>query len=421
MAKTNSGWEEVQIQPKLNKADLLTSGATPSNPNDAIDDSDFDFGGEDTTVDVTTTPTVKKVAPAPVDADDTDYEDELDGILGDNSNDDDDASNVQSDSEDEDTDDAAAVTTRKDDTKKPSRAQQRIQQLSKQVKTIAQTVSQRKDAEFLEREAQHLETIQQLQYQLATQTKDLAGISLSAADRNIQQAKIKLRNAKENMDYDAEMEALDELTDAKAAKVRAEELAKKAPKDEIEAPRAVDRSVLMSTRKRDEWLRVNQRLVAYPEIRNLVGVIATGVQNEGYLPSDDDYYTEVNNRVNKRLENAGITERVQHYLDYGFGDDSSVDYDVEDTITTTTQQQPPVLPKKQAVNPMQAQQVKATPTKKNVGTKARLSAEEVAQARMLGVDPQALLRQKAFAKQKEQANETRNGWNSVYIPTRGAK
>lgn len=405
MANKN-GWEDVTITPNL----TTTSNSTPST---VVDDLDADFAAfttqddEDSVFVEKKKPTEKKsstVVPDEGNDEGDTYEDEDSYVqeeLQDNN----------SEVEQEDVDVVKPTNPNKDTTtKKPSRAQQRIEQLAKQVKSIAQ----RKDAEFLDKEAQYLDMINELQYRLDSQQKDLAGISVASADRNIQQARIKLKQAKENMDYDAELEAIEELTEAKQAKSRAEELAKKVPKDlDIEAPRKVDRTVLLGTRKRDEWIRSNQQLISHPEIANLVGVVARSVENEGYMPHDDEYYTEVNRRVNKRLENAGIEQRVIHFLDqFNMGNEDEV-YEEDDDEPLVQQTPPQQQVVKRAVNPMQVSANKATPTKKN-GGKARLSAEEVQAAQRLGIDPQGLLRQKAYAA-KEQA---RNGWNSVYIPTR---
>jgi hypothetical protein len=323
--------------------------------------------------------------------------------------------------EDEDTEsrfeDVATVTEPKEELSK-GREVKRIKSLIGKLKA--------KDNEFASKEAQYLNAIEALKSQLSGRDSDLATVSKDQAEHRLSQAKLRLRHAKESMDFDAEMEASAELAEAIADKKKAEEVYSRAPKknaQELEEPIQYSPIQVQGLYKTDAWKRENmQVLQANPDLIQFVEKVAKGIEQEGYIPSDDSYYTEVNRRVNARLKQLNTTIRLK---DIYVGDDEDlISGDDEGNALRGLFDEAPVakkVVKKKIVSP-DAPSVQAPPPKKAsyaAGTtgdanKVRLSAEEVSFARSMGLDPKHLLEQKRYNAQSGYKNTSNSAF--VYIP-----
>lgn len=329
-----------------------------------------------------------------------------------------DVDSVEDNNEDADIDDDSGEVVEdtdedvKKDVPKEPRSEKRIKNLITKIKSIAA----QKDAEFAEETAKLYQRIAFLESKINNQTGDLANVMVESAEKRLNAAKSKLRAAKENMDTEAELDAIDELTDAKSALREAQAMSKKAPnKEQQPAAGDISSTAIMSTKKTNAWVKANPEFAQNPQLAQFVASVAQSVESEGFEPFMDEYYEVINKRVNDRLAKMGVKYRAKGLYDSYTEFDDSLDFEEE-----PEQKKAPV---KKAINPVAGN---IPPSSKKSGTKARLSAEDVELARRMGVDPRVLLKQQVVSKGAEKGTTTTGsrvvkGWNEVFIPTKSKK
>lgn len=330
----------------------------------------------------------------------------------------DDASEDEEPVEEEDTDEDSGeevedtVEEPKKEPVKESRSEKRIKNLLTKIKSIAA----QKDAEFAEETAKLYQRIAFLESKVNNQTGDLANVMVESAEKRLNAAKSKLRAAKENMDTEAELDAIDELTDAKSALREAQVMSKKAPSKDQNLSNDVSPVSIMSTKKTNTWVKANPEFAQNPQLAQFVSTVAQAVESEGYEPYMDEYYEVINKRVNDRLAKMGVKFRAKGIYDSYTDLDDTLDFEDDAPIEKA--------PVKKAINP--ASGGLPPSSSKKSGTKARLSAEDVELARRMGVDPRVLLKQQVVSKGAEKGTTTTGsrvvkGWNEVFIPTKSKK
>jgi hypothetical protein len=390
-SNNNEGWVEVDVDAASEKR-IKDTPLTTKNVEDS-EDNGFETSFEDDAIESN-----DEVYTEEDEVHSLDYEEDEEGF--------------------EELEDAPVVVASEEERKKEApkkdlpRSEKRIKTLIEKLKTV----SQERDDLLVQQEIKYQNEILKLQAQLRNQSSDLADISVQAAEKRVLTARERLRAAKENMDTDLELEALEELQEAKIAKIRADELATKTPKkgEKDEVPQQINPAVIKAQRNLNAWVQANQQFVNDPRLAAVVRAVATNVESEGWTPDMVDYYTEVNTRINKHLEGLGVTTiKTKHfYVDEEEGLYDTPDNDEEEETPE------PVIKKRPVMNPISTNTPKQTSTSTKNRTRISLSPEEVKNARALGVSPESLLKQKAYERKISQERKLIQGWNEVYIPTK---
>lgn len=384
----NAGWEELDI-----------TGTSP-------DAADFER-----TVDSTREKPVKSKKPEAdetdmLDEDLSDFEDfdtsgtESDEITGDEADakEDDTAAeapeaDVATGDEAEDADKAVAPDAK---TPKLPRHEKRIKHLINMLKA--------KDEEKAEAVYKEAQARLQLEAELAEYRAAFATTYATSSEAKIKAAEAKLRKAKNEVDVEAEIEATRELQEALVEKRTAENL-KSAVPEKKETPKALSQRDFVGQEKTRAWIRSNPEIMGSMELRSAVERVAQAVAAEGFEPHDDRYYMEVNKRVNSTFKEYGVPVKAK--LAY-FDDDE--DTAVAEEAPPPPAKKAPVAEKPATKSPL-ALGPRQPPAKKGGATMAKASAEEVAFAKRLGINPQDYLKN-AMLEQKT----NKFGYSPVFIP-----
>ena len=287
-----------------------------------------------------------------------------------------------------------------------NKVQKRFERLIEKLKSET-AEKQQLEIEASIREAQLLQAIQELQAQVVSTTSTAASTKIREAEGAIESARRKLKAAKMNADDDAELEALEELADAKAMKREADAIAAQTPKapEGGAAPRQpVDPTQVIALRKNQAWIQANQKHLTNPVVARTVQTVDAQLQQEGFSPADDEYRSELSKRSNKALATRGL--RVNLVASTGEFDYASLMGEEPDETPA-----PAPVTKKKPINPM----TKGAPSggvKKN-RTVARLDDSDKALAAKFGINPEVMLKQRALAARN---SDTKNV--PVYIPTK---
>lgn len=295
------------------------------------------------------------------------------------------------------------------DEKKVPRSEKRIKDLIEKLKQV----TRERDEERARSEAQYLNEIQKTRAALANRDTEYGKIALEHANNRLEAAKAKLRQARESMDTEAEFAANDELLDAKIAVNKARELNEQYEKEgkgrSTEEIRNISPEVIAANRNIENWKKANAHVVENPQLARLVAAVAKTAEDEGYVPSSYDYFTEVNRRVNSKFKELGVNGvRVVDF----FGDDGE-DGDTWYEETPAEQGIPDKKTKKRTVNPVTNS--RAAPnipsTKSSPSKKLTMSKAEADVIRSYGLDPKDVLRQRVRAEK----SRTASGWEEVTI------
>ncbi len=312
--------------------------------------------------------------------------------------------------------DTSKKATKQVDTKdkKFTGAEKRIKTLINKIKTVARE----KDEVFSAREAELLNQIESLKGLVAGQGASYADVLVTKAKADMAAAKLRYKNARESLDSDAEMEALEEYNRANVNLMKAEEVKKKLPTQPTTKPNQVPYEEQRAVKMTSEWLEANPEVSENPRLAKLVASEAKKIEEEGfYTPGDFEYYELVNKAVNTRLQNANIKYRVKDIL----GLDDMSDYDDADEFAALEVEEkpkkrvmPPTSPSVGNKTSTQAQRRATTGVQTQPGGKQKVSltAEEVKFARSFGVDPKIVLAQKAHALRQESSI---TGWSAVRL------
>lgn len=313
--------------------------------------------------------------------------------------------------------------------KKTTQAEKRIKTLIKKIKEVAK----QKDEEFSGREEELLKEIEQLRGLVVNQGASYADVLITKAQSDVTVAKQKYKQARETLDADEEIKALEELQRAQVNLLKAEELKKKLPttpkKDDKESESFDNKRAIKLT---NEWLESNPEVRDNPRLQKLVEREAQKVEAAGiYTAADFEYYEAVNRAVNKKLKESNIKYRVQDILGIDLDDDEEGDDDEFAALDAFLNEDEPE--KNRKMTETQEKQVVKTKTAPAVGNKVSslkqrvtqgtpaqgvkparvsLTVDEVRQAQRMGVDPRIVLRQKAH---EQGSNTSITGWNSVLI------
>lgn len=299
--------------------------------------------------------------------------------------------------------------------KTESRIPKRIEQLINKLKE-RDILDQQREIEFAQREAQYLQAIQELEGQSSSNASLVASSQLKEAESAVEAARRKLRSAKMNADDDAELEALEELADAKARQREAAALAAKAPKNDEDAPQRapVNPRQLLAYRKNQAWVEANKQSLQNPQVAMAVQAIDKQLQQEGFDPADDDYRSELSKRTNKTLSTKGIKAKINNPFEAAnYGDDVVGDEPAATSAAKETSATVAKAPAKKPLNPMS--KGSPMPAKKSK-TAARLDDNDKYIAHKFGLKGENLLKQRALS------NRTSGeGYVPVYIPTNTKK
>jgi len=292
--------------------------------------------------------------------------------------------------------------------KTESRIPKRIEQLINKLKE-KDALEQQREYEFAQREAQLLQAIQELETQSSSNATLVASSQLKEAESAVEIARRKLRNAKMNADDDAELEALEELADAKARQREATALAAKAPKVDAETRQQqapVNPRQIIGYRKNQVWVESNKQALANPQVAIAIQSIDKQLLQEGFDPAEDDYRSELSKRANKTLSNKGLSVQLNNPFELAnYGDDVVGDVEEEKTVTQQKQSAPAV---KKPLNPMS----KGSPMQsKKTKTVARLDDNDKYLAHKFGLKGENLLKQRALS------SRATGDYIPVYVPT----
>lgn len=312
--------------------------------------------------------------------------------------------------------------------KKTTQAEKRIKTLIKKIKEVAR----QKDEEFSGREEELLKEIEQLRGLVVNQGASYADVLITKAQSDVTVAKQKYKQARETLDADEEIKALEELQRAQVNLLKAEELKKKLPT----APKKEDKEGESFDNKRaikltNEWLESNPEVRDNPRLQKLVEREAQKVEAAGiYTAADFEYYEAVNKAVNKKLKESNIKYRVQDILGIDLDDEEGDDDEFAALDAFLNEDEPeekrkmeevkekPIVKTKTApavgnkVSSLKQRATQGTPAQGTKPARVSLTVDEVRQAQRMGVDPRIVLRQKAY---EQGTNTSITGWNSVLI------
>ena len=306
--------------------------------------------------------------------------------------------------------DSADSAAKETSTEKEDQEKVKVPRSEKRIKQLINLVKQKEEekARALYEEQMKRYEIEQ---RLGEYEKALAETYSSSSEVKIKSAESKLRKAKENVDIDLELEATRELQEAILEKQQAAMYKNSVPnRTEQQKPASVNE--FYAEQKTRAWIQANPDLVNSIEMKNLVSRVAKDVEKEGLLPHEDDYYTEINKRLNTRFAQYDIPVKAKSA--YSMLDDIADSADDEEAPVKDKKTPPAPPAKKTATNPMSVGSPRAPAKKASTGgVQGRASAEDAAFARRLGVDPTNFLKN---AMLEEKTNKF--GYTPVYIPTK---
>lgn len=404
---TNDEWGEVPLPKTTNKT-------TSEDTSDANDDL-YSEAALEQVAEKVTKERAKTRAQEQIDEEETDdANDESSGVEADTGEDgseqeeDDEASDETQTDESEEGGKEETTEPKKTESRIPKRIEQLINKLKEK-----DVLEQQREIEFAQREAELIQAIQELQSQSTTNATLVASSQLKEAESAVEAARRKLRSAKMNADDDAELEALEELADAKARQREAAALAAKAPKVDADKQQQQQAPVnprqLLAYRKNQAWVDANKQTLQNPQVAMAVQQIDKQLQQEGFDPADDDYRSELSKRTNKTLSTKGINAKISNPFEAAnYGDDVVGDTEEEQAAEQAPAKKAPAAVKK-PLNPMS----KGSPMPaKKAKTAARLDDNDKYIAHKFGLKGENLLKQRALSNRT-----TGEGYVPVYIPT----
>lgn len=269
-----------------------------------------------------------------------------------------------------------------------------------------------KDDEIARERLQAAKDKQEREDELASYKEALANTYLDSSDQKIKAAEAKLRKAKQDLDIDSELEATRELQEAIVQKRTADDFKNQLPKERNSV--APDHKQFVTSQKTKAWMLSNRDLVDNPDIAPVIGKIAQQVQKEGYEPHEDEYYEEVTKRLNGRFETTNT--RLKAFLPYDLysADDTSELQSEPEVTKEAPVKESPVMDTKPKINPMAA--APRMVGKKKATLEGKASAEDVAYAKRMGVDPKSFLLNSMLEDKKNKF-----GYSPVYIPQKKKK
>lgn len=271
--------------------------------------------------------------------------------------------------------------------KKESRIPKRIGQLINKLKE--------KDTAFANKEYEYIQLIQQLAVENRQFKKQTAEGAKALAESRLTKARAELKEATEIGDTDSQIKAQEDLADAKVSLQEATRLASTVGYEE--EPIRLTPEQVIATRKATEWANTNKVALSHPKIKETALRLSTTLIAEGFHDSSDEYWDELNTRLNKLV----ISPKYKVKGIYSFDEYNTPAPTQKKAVA---KQAPAPQPKKKAPVAL-----KAPPKRKSASI--TLDAGEEAFIRNTNSSKELYLRQKAAVKR----TQTDNGYTPVIL------